>query len=79
MCDCDFRTNLVGDGCAECNPNLYIDYLKEQLEELTIEMPKINEEESISEYKSKTIENHREIIRVMAEIIKVQDTIIDRM
>lgn len=20
MCDCDLRTKLVGDGCAECNP-----------------------------------------------------------
>lgn len=38
QCDCDLRTRLVGDGCEKCNPAQTIEYLREQVEELEIEL-----------------------------------------
>lgn len=32
-CKCDLRTRLVGDGCEQCNPQMTIDLLEEQVQE----------------------------------------------
>lgn len=33
-CECALQTSLVGDGCRYCNPQYYIDMLKEQQTEM---------------------------------------------
>ena len=40
-CECDLRTRLVGDGCAQCNPQMTIDLLKEQVQEQADEIARL--------------------------------------
>jgi hypothetical protein len=34
-CQCTMTEQLVGDGCYKCNPQLYTDHLKGEIETLT--------------------------------------------
>ena len=40
-CKCDLRTRLVGDGCEQCNPQMTIDLLKEQVQEQAEEIERL--------------------------------------
>jgi len=36
QCKCSLRTTVLGDGCRYCSPQMYIDKLIEQFDELQI-------------------------------------------
>ena len=56
-CDCNMRTRLVGDGCEKCNPEMTIEYLRDQAVEL--ELGLAGAQERIAELEAEAREQAR--------------------
>lgn len=42
-CACDFRTYMVGDGCAACNPEKALEFLRDTLDDQADEIDRLRE------------------------------------
>ena len=58
-CQCGLATRLVGDGCERCNPQLAIQLLKEQVEDMRL----TDEERAAVERLCKAVAEYSDIDR----------------
>lgn len=52
-CNCTFAQTTTGDGCAKCNPDFWIEHLKDEVDDLR---------EELEQVRSQTIEDCAKVV-----------------